>query len=412
MFASLGSRNFRLFFAGQLVSQVGNYMSVLVQTLLVLALTKSGTAVGILTACQFLPMLLLGAWAGLVVDRCDKRRLLLSVEALAMVQSFALATLAFQAHPPLAGIFALAFTSGLLITFDNPARRSFVAELVPETEVQNAVSLSTALMTSARVVGPALGGILIATSGFGWCFALDGLSYVAVLLALWRIDSSEVRRPARVERAKGQVRAGFRHVRSVPVLRVSFVMIAIVGCLTLNFNVVLPLLVTRTLHGTPTQFCALYAVMSAGSVVGALAMARRHDVKLRHVIVAAVAWGAVMMAMAAVPNLTAAFPVAALLGATSVGFTTSGTALVQVRADPLMRGRVLSLQAVLLLGSTPIGGPAIGVVCDAFGARAGLGVGAVAALGAGLWGGLMRRQLSRNASPSADVAPAVLQPKP
>src|SRR5438309_9349491 len=215
-FRSLHVRNFRLFFSGQLISQVGNWLTLIAQTLLVLKLTDSGIALGGLAAAQFGPVLVLGPFAGLVADRSDKRRLLLIVQSLAMAQSFCLAALAFSGHASVLAVYGVALLGGLTIAFDNPARRSFVVEMVPEEDINNAVSLNSALMTSSRVVGPALAGLLIATVGFGWCFLLDGLSYLAVLAALWRMRTNELRRPPVTVRAKGQLRDGLRYVRQVP----------------------------------------------------------------------------------------------------------------------------------------------------------------------------------------------------
>jgi len=183
-FRSLRVRNFRLFFGGQLVSQAGNWMTLIAQTLLVLHLTHDGVAVGLMTACQFLPVLLFGAWAGVIADRSDKRRLLIGIQTFAMVQSFALAALAFMDHPPLISFYLLAMAGGLATAFDNPARRSFVVEMVPEQDVSNAVSLNSALMTGSRMVGPALAGVVIQLAGYGWCFAIDGISYIAVIAAM------------------------------------------------------------------------------------------------------------------------------------------------------------------------------------------------------------------------------------
>ena len=214
-FRSLRIRNFRLFFSGQLISQVGNWLTLIAQTLLVLHETGSGLAVGLLTGCQFAPVLLLGAWTGLVADRSDKRRLLLVVQSLAMLQSFALAAVAFTGAP-VVWIYVVAVLGGTTMAFDNPARRSFVVEMVEEDAVQNAVSLNSALMTSSRIFGPALAGLLVTTVGYGWCFTADALSYLAVLAALYLIRSEELRLPPVAPRGKGQVREGIRYVRTVP----------------------------------------------------------------------------------------------------------------------------------------------------------------------------------------------------
>jgi MFS family permease len=392
-FQSLGVRNFRLFFTGQFISQVGNWLTMIALTLLVLDRTGSGVAVGFLVACQFGPVLVFGAWAGLIADRSDKRKLLLLVQTVAMVQSFALATLAFLHHAPIASYFVVAAIGGFATAFDNPARRSYVVELVPEEHVQNAVSLNSAVMTSSRIFGPAIAGLLITTVGYGWCFLADGLSYIAVLVGLWMIDSSTVRRSPLVARGKGQVRAGLRYVRQVPVLWISLVMMAVVGTLTFNFGVVFPLFVKRTLGGDTGAFTLIYSVTSVGSLIGALATARRKTAELRDVVLTTAAFGAAMTVLTFVPNLAIAYPVVMLVGLTSIAFMTTATAIVQLRADPVMRGRVLALQAMVFLGSTPIGGPILGWVCDTFGARAGVAVGGAAALGAAAWGATRLRQV-------------------
>ena len=202
-FRSLKLRNFRLFFCGQLISQIGNWLTLIAQSLLVLELTDSGLALGLLAACQFGPVLVLGAWSGLVADRSDKRKLLIGVQSFAMVQSFALATIAFMDNPPLAGVYVIAVFGGIATAFDNPARRAFVVEMVPEADVQNAVSLNSALMTGSRVVGPALAGLLIVTTGYGWTFAVDGISYLAVIAGLLMMRPSEMRPHTPSPRGKG-----------------------------------------------------------------------------------------------------------------------------------------------------------------------------------------------------------------
>jgi MFS family permease len=385
-FRSLSVRNFRLFFGGQLISQIGNWLTLVAQTLLVLKLTGNGFDVGLLTACQFAPVLFIGAWAGLVADRSDKRRLLMIVQTIAMAQSFVLAFLAFMSHPPVVAFYVVALIGGFTIAFDNPARRAFVVEMVPEDNVHNAVSLNSALMTSARVIGPALAGLLIHVAGYGWCFTIDALSYLAVLAGLWMMRTSELRPSPVAERAKGQVREGLRYARRVRELRVPLIMMAVIGTLAFNFQVVMPLFVVRTFHGNEATFTVLFSVLSIGSLAGALATARRRTISVRHVVLTAAAFGIAMCLFAASPSLAASFPLGLLVGASSIAFMTSSTAIVQVEAAPEMRGRVLALQAIVFLGSTPIGGPLLGEVCDAFGPRAGILVGGLAALAAAAWG--------------------------
>lgn len=385
-FRSLHTRNFRLFFAGQLISQVGNWLTLVAQALLVLELTDSGVALGLLAAAQFGPVLVLGAFAGLVADRSDKRRLLLVVQTLAMFQSFVLAALAFMDRPPVAAIYAVAALGGVATAFDNPTRRSFVVEMVPEDQINNAVGLNSAMMTGSRVIGPALGGLLIVTVGFGWAFLLDGVSYIAVLVGLRMIDPSQLRPAPVTPRGRGQVRAGLRYARSVPELWVPLTMMAVIGTLAFNFQTVLPLFATRDLGGSDLTFALLMSVISAGSLVGALAAARRRDIGLPMVSGTAIGFGVALALLAAAPNQPAAFVAGAMMGVASISFMTSSTAIVQIRADPTMRGRVLALQAIVFLGSTPIGGPILGAVSESFGARYGLVIGALATLAAGSYG--------------------------
>jgi MFS family permease len=397
-FGSFRNYNFRLFFGGQAISQIGNWLTLIAQTLLVLKLTGSGVMVGLLVGCQFAPVLLLGAWGGLVADRSDKRKLLMGVQFFAMAQSFALALLAFMDHPPVAGIFAVAFAGGISTAFDNPARRAFVVEMVAEEHVNNAVSLNSAMMTGSRIIGPALAGLLITKVGYGWCFLLDGVSYVAVIAGYAAMRTGEFRRPDVAPKGKGQIREGLRYARSIPDLWVPLVMMALIGTLSFNFQVVIPLLVKQTFlphasgHESDAAFTLLYAVISVGSLVGALATARRKEITLRHVIVGSAAFGVAMLVFAASPNLAASFPLGLLLGGTSIAFMTASTSIVQLRAEPKMRGRVLALQAIVFLGSTPIGGPILGVVCDWLSPRAGVALGGLAAVTAAAFGHLAARR--------------------
>jgi MFS family permease len=404
-FYSLRVRNFRLFFTGQLISQVGNWLTLVAQTLLVLRLTDSGIALGLLAAAQFGPVLVFGPWAGLVADRSDKRKLLVLVQGIAMAQSFVLAGLAFAGNPPVAAIYAVAFIGGLTVAFDNPARRAFVVEMVPEAQINNAVSLNSTLMTGSRVIGPALAGLLVSTVGFGWAFLVDGLSYIAVIAAFMLMRPSELRPAVVAKRGKGQVREGLRYARSVPELFVPLMMMAIIGTLSYNFQVVFPLFTTRDLGGDATTFTWLFSVVSLGALVGALGTARRTSIDIRAVGLTAVGYGGALAAIALAPNQAVAFPLGVLVGLFSIGFLTASTAIVQIAAAPEMRGRVLALQAMVFLGSTPIGGPIVGAIAERFGARYSVAVGAVAALGAGAWG-VLRGNRSRLGEPSIVEAAA------
>ncbi len=397
VFRSLHVRNFRLFFTGQLISQTGTWLTMVAQTLLVLKLTGSGVDLGLLTASMFGPMLVLGAWAGAVADRADKRRLLIATQTGAMIQSVALGVVVLSGHATVGVIFALAFVQGVLTAFDNPARRSFVIEMVPPEEVPNAVSLNSAVMTGSRVVGPAAAGALVISVGFGWCFLLDAASYLAVLAGLFMMRTGELFTPPRTPKGRGQVREGLRYIRSEQKLFVPLVMMAMIGTLAFNFSVTIPLLVKGPLGGDDGTFTLLFSVLSLGSLVGALGTARRKEVTSRHLVVAAAGFGIAMLGLAASPGLAVAFPVAVVLGMASIAFMTSSTAIVQVLAGPEYRGRVLAIQAMVFLGSTPIGGPLIGWLSDVGGPRLGIAVGGVSCLVAAAYGSRALRTRPRPA---------------
>ncbi len=392
-FFSLRNRNYRLFFIGQLVSNTGNWLTMVALTLLVLSQTNSGLAVGLLTACQFGPILVLSPFAGLIADRVDKKRLLTVTQVLEMVQSFVLAVLAFQPHPSLGALYGVAAAGGVLLAFDNPVRRSFVTEMVVAEDVPNAVTLYSALVATSRIFGPALAGALVVTLGYGWAFALDGISYITVLVAIAMMRRSELRPAPHTPRAKHQVRDGLRYVRQVPELRISFVMLAIVGVLSYNFSVTFPLLVTRSLHGSDTTYTFIYSAFSVGSLAGALVVAHRREVRFRSIVMGAGALGLAMGALAVVPSALVAFPVAVALGVASIAYMTSTTAIVQVIAAENMHGRVLALQTVLMIGTTPLGGPMLGWIADGWGARVPVAIGAAGALAAAAYGGLAGRSL-------------------
>jgi predicted MFS family arabinose efflux permease len=258
--------------------------------------------------------------------------------------------------------------------------------MVPVDDVHNAISLNSALMTSARVVGPAIAGLLVVTVGFGWCFLVDAFSYIAVLIALSMMRTQDLRPAPVTARAKRQVREGLRYVRDIDALWIPLIMMGVVGTLSYNFQTVFPLFTVRDLHGSASTYTILFAVVSVGALIGALSVARRRSISVRSVARASLAYGVALSVMTFVPNQPAAFVVGIALGITSIAFLTASTAIVQVEAAPEMRGRVLALQAMLFLGSTPIGGPIVGAVSEAFGARYAIALGAVAALAAGAWG--------------------------
>jgi MFS family permease len=385
-FRSLRLRNFRLFFLGQGVSMVGTWMQSVALIWLVLDRTDSGVALGVTTALQFAPVLVLSPVAGLVADRLEKRRLFLFTQAAAGLQAAAMAVLVLTGTETLPLIYALTLVFGLVTAFDQPVRRALVVELVDEAHVPNAVGLNSAVMTGSRIVGPAVAGVLIAGAGVGWCFAVNAFSYVAVLTALLRMDrlpmGTAVPVPV-VARARGQVREGFVYAWRTPHVRLPIALVAVVSTFAFNFPVLLPLLAGRTHHGDASAFSLLYSVMSVGSLAGALVVARRRRIGGRWLAWSAVAYGGALTLLATAPNLTLAVAAAVPVGLTGVLLLSGANSSLQLNAAPAMRGRVNALFAMVFLGSTPLGGPLAGWVAEHFGARAGLLLGAVAAAGAG-----------------------------
>jgi MFS family permease len=404
-FLSLRNRNFRLYFIGQLISNTGNWLTNVALTLLVLKITASGIAVGILAACLWGPILLLGAWAGAVADRSDKRRLLLLTQSLEMLQSIALAVMAFLPHPPLAGLYALAVGGGMLLAFDNPLRRSFVTEMVPTADIPNAVVLYSVIVNLSRIFGPALAGLLVVTLGYGWCFTIDAGTYLAVLFCIVIMRPAELYRRPPKTRTKGEVREGLRYVLSMPSLWVSFAMLVAIGMLAYNFNVTLPLFVIDALHSTGGVFTILYSVFSFGAVVSALIVAHRSLVRLRHVVLGAGALGLAMLLLALMPGVVAAVPTVFLVGMASILYMTATTAIVQVEARPEMHGRVLSLQIVVMGGAALVGGPILGWMADTFGGRVPILVGGSVCLVAGAFGLCASRRCAHH-TPARSELPA------
>jgi MFS family permease len=404
-FRSLWERNFRLFFVGQVISQVGTWVQSVAVIWLVLTLTHSGVALGATTALQFLPILLFGPWAGLAADRFDKRRLLIVAQALAALQALVMGVLVLAGAASLPVIYTLTFAFGLITALDNPVRRSFVVELVDSVDVPNAVGLNSALMTGSRVVGPALAGLLIAGVGVGWCFLANALSYVAVLVALGRMDPAGFRRPERGARARGQLREGFAYMWRTPQLRLPILLVAVIGTFAFNYPVLLPLLAERTLHGDASTFTLLYSTMSVGSLVGALVIARRTRVGSRWLAWVALVYAAMLTLLALAPTLSLALAATIPVGLAGVMVLSGANSALQLHARPDMRGRVNALFSVVFLGSTPIGGPVAGWVAEHFGVRAGLGLGAATtALAAAAALAFMRR--ARAASAPDERTPA------
>jgi MFS family permease len=379
-FAALHTPNYRRYFAGQAVSLVGTWMQTVAQGWLVLELTGSGTALGLVAAAQFLPLLLLAPYGGLLADRMDKRRLLIATQSALGLMALLLGVLVVSGAVELWMVVALAFGLGISTAIDNPARQAFAQEMVGPARVRNAVTLNSILVNAARAVGPGIAGLLIAVAGTGVCFLVNAVSYAAVLAALMSMDVEDLEPSPRAERARGQVREGIAYVARTPDLVVPLIMLALVGTLTYEFSVVLPLLARVTFDGGPGTYGLLTAAMGAGAIAGGLVVAGRGATGLRPLTAAAAMFGTAVLVTAAAPTAAVAAAALVVVGATSIAFLSTGNTTLQLAADPRFRGRVMALWAVAFLGSTPLGAPIIGAVSEAVSPRGGLVVGGVACL--------------------------------
>jgi MFS family permease len=405
-FDALHNANYRRYFAGQAVSLVGTWMQTVAQGWLVLELTGSGTSLGLVAAAQFLPLLLLAPYGGLLADRMDKRRLLIATQSALGLIALTLGVLVVAGAVELWMVVALALALGVTTAIDNPARQSFAQEMVGPSRVRNAVTLNSILVNVARAVGPAVAGLLIATTGTGVCFLVNAVSYVAVLAALLSMDQSALLPSPRAERAAGQVREGFAYVGRTPDLLVPLIMLALVGTLTYEFQVVLPLLARGPFEGGPGTYGLLTSAMGAGAIIGGLVVAGRGATGLRPLTAAAAMFGTAVLVTAAAPTAAVAAAALVVVGATSIAFLSTGNTTLQLASDPRFRGRVMALWAVAFLGSTPLGAPVIGAVSEHLSPRGGLVVGGVACLTAAAIGLLAMSRGRGRGHAEPDGAPA------
>ncbi len=400
-FRSLRVRNYRLFFFGQLVSVSGTWMQQLAQDWLVLRLTNRSLPVGIATALQFLPVLLLGVWGGVVADRLDKRKILLVTQATMCTFAVALGLLTLTGVVRLWMVYLLALLLGCTTAFDNPARQAFVSEMVGPDHVANAVGLNSALFNSARVIGPAAAGVLIAAFGVAPAFLVNGVSYLAVIGSLVAMDPARLYRQAHAGRGRGQVREGLRYAWGDPVLRSTLLMVTIIGTFALNYRVLVPLLARFTYHGGPELYGLLASVMAVGSVVGALYAAGRARPTRPLLLGAAAAFGVASILAALAPSAAWSAAALVLVGVSSIAFITTANSTLQLTASPRMRGRVMSLYGLLFLGSTPFGSLLVGWLAERYGPRSGFWLAAVCCLATAAVAALAHR---RRAAATAEHA--------
>jgi MFS family permease len=381
-FNSLEVPNYRRYFVGQLISLSGTWMQTVAAIWLILSLTGSGVAVGLTTALQFLPMLLFGAWGGLLADRVPKRRLLMITQLAMAVPALSLFAVTATGVVAPWMVFLAVFAMGSVNAIDNPTRQSFVIEMVGPDRVVNAVSLNSVIVQAARIVGPALAGILIATAGVVPCFALNALTFAAMIFALWGMDTGRLHTVPVVARTPGAIRAGLRYVIRTPELFVPLGLMALVGTLGFNFQVVLPMLAKFSFHGGAGAYAALVSAMAVGSIGGALVNGAHGHTGPRLIVGGALAFGLLALLSAAMPSLALEIPALALLGAAAVTFAATINSTLQLAVSPEMRGRVMALYSVVFLGSTPIGGPLTGWLAQAYDPRVALLLAGVSGLSA------------------------------
>jgi MFS family permease len=379
-FAALAVPNYRRYYGGQAISLIGTWMQMTAQAWLVFTLTHSSTALGAIVALQTLPVLILAPYGGVIADRVDKRKVMIALQAAMGVQALILGLLTITHSIHIWEIGVLAAMLGVNNAFENPARQSFMLELVGGENLRNAVSLNSVLVNVARAIGPAVAGLLIANVGEGECFLINAASFIPVVGTLIKLDISALDPTTPAPRSPGQLRAGLSYVRSTRELAIPLLMMAAVGCLTYEFTVSLPVMASRGLHVGATGFGFMTASMGIGAVLGGLLVAARGRTGIGPLTAAATGFGVATGLAALAPNLGVELITLAFAGAASISFMSTGNSTLQLTAAPGMRGRVMALWFVAFQGSTPIGGPIVGATMAMIGPRAGLGLGAVTCL--------------------------------
>ncbi|WNO73899.1 MFS transporter [Streptomyces sp. AM8-1-1] len=389
MFSSLKIRNYRLFAIGQVVSNTGTWMQRIAQDWLVLTLTGSASAVGITIALQFLPMLLFGLYGGVLADRLPKRGLLLATQSAMGATGAALAVLTLSGHVEVWHVYLTAFLLGMVTVVDNPARQSFVSEMVGPDQLGNAVSLNSANFQSARLVGPAVAGVLITAVGSGYAFLFNGLSFLAPIAGLLLMRNSELHKVERAPRGKGQLREGLRYVSTHPELIWPIVLVGFIGTFGFNFPIWLSAFVDDVYHSGAGTYGLLNTLMAAGSLAGALLAARRGTSRLRFLVGAAVMFGLLETVAAFAPGFWIFALMMVPIGMAGLTVNVTANSSVQMATEPAMRGRVMSLFMMVFVGGTPLGAPVFGWITDTYGPRIGFAAGGVISLLAALGIGVM-----------------------
>lgn len=382
VFSSLRYPNYRLWFVGAIVANIGTWMQRVAQDWLVLTelTADSGVAVGITTALQFAPALALSAWAGVLADRVDRRTMLLITNGTLGLLAFGLGALVLSGHVRLWHVYAFALALGCVSAFDGPPRQTFVADMVPPERLSNAVGLNSASFNAARLIGPGLAGLLIAAVGSGWVFLINGASFAATILALLAMRMDRMQPRTVVPRARGQFRAGVAYVRGRPDLLVIMAVVGVVSTFGLNFQLTLAMMARTVFDKGAGEYGALGSILAVGSLTGALMAARRERPRVRLVVGSAFAFGLAGGALALAPSYWTFALLSIPVGYTALTMMTAANATIQTTTEPVMRGRVMSIYMMVLLGATPIGSPVVGWIGEHVGARWAIGIGAISAL--------------------------------
>ena len=373
-FRSLHNPNYRRYALGSLVSNVGTWMQRMAQDWLVLVLTGSGTALGITTGLQFLPVLLLSPYAGVLADRMSKRRLLQTTQAAMGLASLALGVLAVSGAAEVWHVYVIAFLFGIGSAFDAPARQSFVSEMVGPDDISNAVGLNSATFNVARILGPGLAGLLVGALGggaqaTGWAILLNAVSYAAVIWQLERMDTALLHSPKPVGREPGMLRAGLTYLRGQPRMVLILVIVFFAGTFGMNFQITSALMATDVYGKGAGEFGLLGSIVAIGSLAGALLAARRVRVRMRLIVAAGIGFGLANMISALLPTYLTFAVFAPVVGFCMITLLNSANAVLQLESDPLLRGRVMAIYMTIVMGGTPLGSPLIGWVGEVLGAR-------------------------------------------
>ncbi|MFS0757081.1 MFS transporter [Noviherbaspirillum sp. 1P10PC] len=393
-FRSLAGYNYRVWAGGALVSNVGTWMQRTAQDWLVLTelTNNSATAVGIVMSLQFGPSLLLLPLTGYVADRYDRRKVLLATQCAMGLLALGLGLLTLLGVAQLWQVYLFAFLLGCVSAFDAPARQTFVSELVGEEHLTNAVALNSTSFNAARMIGPAVAGLLIASIGTGWVFVINALSYVAVLGSLAMLRVAELHWRGRAPRADGGLLAGLRYVWNRPDLKTVLFMLFLLGTFGLNFPIFISTMAVNAYHAGAGHYGVLSSAMAVGSVAGALFTASRAQPHIARLVNSSALFGLGCALAALMPSFQTFGAMLVLVGISAQTFTTSTNSVVQLSTEPAMRGRVMAILLAILMGATPLGAPAVGWVADTFGPRWALGVGAASGIASAIVGLLYRRR--------------------